>query len=531
MTFVPKSERGHRPSPSSSRRGAPSSSKRVARSTLGPQDRRLIRDHYSGSRVASFRNVTYCHSMDWSRKEDTTRPADLHGEIYADDHRRWEERDLERPSSRRAPAEGPSRTRIDRLWRSEHFVRVTSRKRVNVSPMITWNSLPSELSELVSGVFKAPLPVQAQCIPLSLAGHDIIGLSQTGSGKTLAYVVPLLVAVMTFLAQNEFEPILGPIGVVLVPTHELAEQVREVVGRFASPLGISAVAITGAFSVNDQAMSLKNGFHVVIATPGRLSDIIDSRLMVLSQCNFIAMDEADKMVDKCFGPQIKNILQAAPPQRRLLMFSATMPDSVVSIVEQFFQPNYVTVRVGEVGDAAETIRQVVYYVPKKERKKMMVEKLHAMKTPVLVFANTRESCENIANYLGYNGFRVASIHGGKSQKDRDAVVNAVIEKLIDIVVSTDVLARGIDIEGIQNVVNYEMPTDINVYVHRIGRTGRGGESGVATSFVIPDDTAIMFDLTKMLQRGKFSVPEGILNNPASKSRPLEDQYVDIMPDA
>jgi superfamily II DNA/RNA helicase len=239
--------------------------------------------------------------------------------------------------------------------------------------------------------------------------------------------------------------------------------------------------------------------------------------MVLGRCSSIVIDEADKMIDRSLEPQIQRVLAEAPADRSLMMFSATMPNALLSIVEHYFA-NLVRIRVGAVGDASETIRQVVYYVQKHERKQAFLDNVHRMKPPILVFVNSRDACEDVGNLLGFHGFKVAALHGGKAQKDREAVVNAITDGIIDIVVATDVLARGIDIETVQNVVNFEVPSEISAYVHRIGRTGRAGQSGAATSFVTPEDEAIMYDLTRLLQRNGFAVPEAMLKNPAAQQK-------------
>jgi ATP-dependent RNA helicase DDX23/PRP28 len=344
-----------------------------------------------------------------------------------------------------------------------------------------------------------------------------VGLSQPGTGKTLAYAIPVVVRVLRFLENSKFDPRDGPLAVVLVPTHELADQVAGVVDAICRPLDIVTKVLIGGFSMQEQAQSLGVGFHVLIATPGRLIDALESRLIVLGQCRTVVIDEADKMVDSSFEPQIARLFEELPSERNLMMFSATMPVTILALLEQMF-PNFVRVRIGAVGDASEKITQIVHYVTTKDRKQRFLDSVHVMKAPIIVFVNSREVCDEVANLLAYHGLKVASIHGGKRQKDRDAVVAALVDGIVDIVVATDILSRGIDIEKVQNIVNYEVPADIGTYVHRIGRTGRAGASGTATSFVTPDDQTIMFDLTRLLQRGGFAVPDAMLKDPSSSRR-------------
>jgi ATP-dependent RNA helicase DDX23/PRP28 len=332
----------------------------------------------------------------------------------------------------------------------------------------------------------------------------------------------MLTRILTYVSTTEYDSRDGPLGLVLVPSHELATQVNSVVSPLCDSLGLLSGAIVGGSSIYDQVSVVQKGIHLVIATPGRLNDVINSQYMVIDHCLSVVLDEADKMLDQSFGPEIERILAMVPTGRNFLMFSATMPNSVLSITERFFV-NVVRVRVGNVGDASETIKQIVYYIQKGERKQLFLEHIHRMEPPVLVFVNSRETCEEVGNLLSFHGFRVASLHGGKAQKDRETVVGAITDGIVDIVVATDVLSRGIDIEKVQHVVNFEVPGDINVYVHRIGRTGRAGERGVATSFVTPEDTQIMYDLTRLLQRNGFAVPDAMLKNPASQQRPANDE--------
>lgn len=517
ITFVPKSQR-NKEQPAETRvqpKIGPKKKTVIKSESLTNEDRLEIQSRYSGIRVKTHRNITAPHLEDWSAREDTSRLRRGEQELVIEDT----DEDFSVHRKRGALSNEAQMKRNARLWRSEHDVSLMSRTRVDVPPILEWHTALSGplCAALAQSGFVRPLPVQSQCVALALTGHDVIGLAQTGTGKTLAYVIPILSFVLDYLSKNEFDPVSGPLGIVLVPTHELADQVNSVVDQLGQSLGIASMALVGGFSISDQAVSLRRGAHVIVATPGRLNDVLESHLMVVGNCSVVVMDEADKMVDRSFGPQIEQILTMVPSTRRLMMFSATMPNEVLSIVEKFFQ-NVVRVRVGRVGDAASTIKQIVHYVSKAEKRQAFLEAIHGMKPPIIVFVNSRESCENVANLLGENGFRVSWIHGGKSQKDRDAVVNAIWDGVIDIVVATEVLSRGIDIERVQNVVNYEVPIEISSYVHRIGRTGRAGESGVATSFVTPEDVYIMYDLTRLLQRNNFVVPQGMLNNPASQQR-------------
>ena len=488
-----------------------------------------IHKEYTEEKPKSSRNITYHLAMDWSWKEDTYKGfhTEVKGRHFVQnnlliDHEDTEE-DFMRPSHKPKKDEDDHRIKAPdqiRMWRCDNQVNIKAKMKVPVPPMLDWNDcLESTLVEsILECGFTKPLVIQSAAIPISLSGYDVIGISHPGTGKTLAYVIPLLQHVLTYLRENPtFDATSGPLGIVLVPTHELAVQVNEVIMKVGEFIGIKSKTLTGSFRINDQAIELGRANHIIVATPGKLKDALENNLLTLRYVGYVVIDEADKMVDKSLGPQITTILQEAPQERRLQMYSATMPNEVYVIVQQFFS-KVVQISVGTIGGASETIKQIVHYVPMQKRAETIVRVLHGMKTPIIVFCNSRSSCELCSSILSSSGFRVAMIHGGKSQSERDEIVDSINEDIFDILVSTDVLSRGIDIPNVSNVVNYEVPTNIHTYVHRIGRTGRNGESGVATSIITPNDKEIMYDLRMMLEHGNFAVPEAMAKDPNAKSR-------------
>ena len=503
-----------------------------------------IHQQYTTDKPKSIRNITNPHSMDWSWKEDT----------YKDYHNQYstkklliselsdDEDDFSRPSRKtiyknkeiqeRNEINQINEENIDenkkimtpheiRIWRNDHDVNIKAKMKVPIPPLLQWENPPLQpelIENLHSLGFNNPLVIQSVAIPISIAGYDVIGISHPGTGKTLAYVIPLISSILAFLNEKpDFSEPNSPLGIVLAPTHELASQIKEVIDKLTTNLGIFTKLITGSIRLNEQAIDMGKIYHIIVSTPGRLCDAIESNIVLMHCVNYVVIDEADKMVDKSLGPQITRILEQIPQEKRLQMYSATMPQEIFVIIEQFFK-KYVQISIGRIGEASETVKQVVHYVPRERRNDMICQIVHGMKPPVIVFCNSRESCENCASILGSSGFRVAMIHGGKSQKERDELVERMNEDIFDILVATDVLSRGIDIPNVLNVVNYEIPTDIRTYIHRIGRTGRNGTYGVATSIVTPNDKEIMYDLTKMLQHGNFAVPPEMLKNPNSKSR-------------
>jgi len=495
------------------------------KSEASEHELKRIQDNYLKAKIKSTRNFTYAKSIDWNNREDTYIGYEKSDLMINDERRRRdyeaEDESFMRPSKRRNPdktTEISEATKL-RIWRNDNDVFISSKRRIDAPPMLEWSDpIPTPLIEaLIENEFHKPTVVQAQAISLFFSKFDIVGISQPGTGKTIAYVVPMLTQVYDYLQNDGYDPSYGPLGVVLAPTHELANQIFEVIELLGRPLGIRVKSLISGYSINDQAIELIKGFHILVATPGRLKDTLEGRLIVLERCKMIVIDEADKMIDKSLGPQIEIIVSQTNKSRRLLMFSATMADALLPIVEQYFQ-SLIRLRVGIIGDASETIKQIVHYCDPQDKISLMIEALHSMKSPIIVFTNSRESCEDTAFKIGSAGFRSSMIHGGQTQKEREGVITAIHDGGIDIIVATDILSRGIDIPDVENVINFEMPKYIRDYIHRIGRTGRAGKSGIATSYITHDDASIMYDLRLLLERNNFAVPERLIRNPASSSR-------------
>lgn len=490
---------------------------------------KYIHDLYTEDKERGMRNFTDTRSLNWSWKEDTfQRFRDKIGgknlKIIDPDEQKTKYDEFERPSNRPKKAKQTKSNEMTpreiRLWRNDNQVVYRAKTKIATPPMKEWAAplQPDLIKSLKNLDFQKPLIIQAATIPCSIAGYDIIGLSQPGTGKTLAYVIPLLYYVYNSIENGNLENTFAtPLAIVLVPTHELAVQVQDVINRIGSDLGIKARTLTGNFRLTDQALELSHLNHVLVATPGRLNDAISSHLISLHKVFYVVMDECDKMVDKSLGPQISSVLSNCPPQKRLMMFSATMPHEVLSIVEDFFK-DFITVSVGDIGGASENIKQVVNYCRKENKIDLCLEMMRNMKPPIIVFVNSRDVCEKAASTIHSSGFRCAMIHGGKSQKERDQVVEAIQNNLFDVLVATDVISRGIDIPDVMNIVNLEMPRNIHTYVHRIGRTGRNGKEGTATSFITKEDKEIMYDLASMLRRGNFPIPDAMLKDPSCQHR-------------
>jgi ATP-dependent RNA helicase DDX23/PRP28 len=403
--------------------------------------------------------------------------------------------------------------------------------------------LPWELLEAIHKVgYLRPTPIQMQAIPVACECRDLIGVAETGSGKTAAYMLPLLAYVQKLPPLDDTTAQDGPYAIVLAPSRELILQIEEEAKKFASFTTARVVSVVGGRDAETQAFSLRQGVEVCLATPGRLCDAIDKRHTVLNQCNYIVLDEADKMVDLGFEDYVRRVLLAIPSSnlksenedeilqqelsakagnrkfRVTQMFSATMPPAVERMARQFLRhPSIISV--GDPGHAKKDIDQQLEFISEAKKKKRLEELLVGAEPPIIVFVNQKKAVDVLAKSLDNSGYRVCSIHGGKSQEQREWAMNSFKEGRYDILVATDVAGRGLDIEGVQQVINFDMPKTIEDYTHRIGRTGRAGNKGVAKSFLTPEDSEIFYDLCEFLKGSSQLVPPELANHPAAKFKP------------
>ena len=390
------------------------------------------------------------------------------------------------------------------------------------NPMRSWaeSGLPKRLLDVVDLVgYTEPSAVQRAAIPIALQSRDLIGVAVTGSGKTAAFLLPLLVYISELPALNELTKNDGPYAVILAPTRELAQQIEIEARKFATPLGFTCVSIVGGHSLEEQAYNLRDGAEIIIATPGRLVDCIERRVLVLGQCCYIIMDEADRMIDLGFEEPVNKILDALPVAnmkpdseeaedalvmsqhlggkdryRQTMMYTATMPSAVERIARKYLRrPAIVTI--GNVGEAVETVEQRVEFVTGEDkRKKRLLEILSSreFQPPVIVFVNIKRNCDAVARDIKHSGFSSVTLHGSKTQEQREAALASVRNGATDVLVATDLAGRGIDVPDVSLVVNFNMATNIESYTHRIGRTGRAGKSGVAITFLGNEDSDVMY---------------------------------------
>jgi ATP-dependent RNA helicase RhlE len=347
---------------------------------------------------------------------------------------------------------------------------------------------PDLLDALEQRGFEKTTPIQSAVLPYALEGRDVIGCAETGTGKTAAYLLPIL----SRLLRENREGYQAPRGVtralILAPTRELATQIDDEVQGFAYHAPVSSVAVYGGVAMGPQERALKAGVDIVVATPGRLLDHMRSQVGDFSNLEVFVLDEADRMMDMGFWPDVRRIAEALPPStsRQTMLFSATMPEEVMRFADAL-APKAVFVQVGSRRGPAQTISHEARVLPAREKATFLAKYLRRVHEPAIVFVNTKIGCDRLARQLASSGLRAAAIHADRSQKDRTAVIEAFRAGRIKVLVATDVAARGLDIESVGLIVNYEVPRGLDSYVHRVGRTGRNETTGHALTLADPHE--------------------------------------------
>ncbi|ORZ12062.1 P-loop containing nucleoside triphosphate hydrolase protein [Lobosporangium transversale] len=375
---------------------------------------------------------------------------------------------------------------------------------------------------------KMPTPIQMQGLPVALSGRDMIGIAFTGSGKTLSFTLPL---VMRALEEETKMPLAkgeGPIGMVVCPSRELARQTYEGFMALADMLhkgGYAQIKILlcmGGINMQDQASLFHGGIHVVVATPGRLQDMLAKKKFNLDLCTYMCMDEADRMLDMGFEEEVRTILSYFKHQRQTILYSATMPKKIQDFARSaLVKP--VVVNVGRAGAANLDVIQEVEYVKQEAKIVYLLECLQKTPPPVLIFAENKNDVDDIQEYLLLKGVEAVSIHGSKTQEEREYAINAFKSYQKDVLVATDVASKGLDFAEIHHVILFDMPKEIEDYVHRIGRTGRSGKTGIATTFInMNSSEQILLDLKHLLKEAKQRVPPVLeaLEDPTEKYKDM-----------
>ena len=343
--------------------------------------------------------------------------------------------------------------------------------------------------------YEEPTPVQLAAIPPLLQGRDVLAQAATGTGKTAAFALPLLSRL-----TPDANPRVRTAALILVPTRELAMQVAEAVHRYGKPLHVQALSVYGGSSIENQIRAIKRGVDVVIATPGRALDLIRRKALNLSAVKTVVLDEADEMLDMGFAEDLEAILEAVPKVRQTALFSATLPPRIASIARrQLNDPVTITIDRDVVPDGeAALVRQTAYMVPRAHKMAALARVLDLEQpTSAIVFCRTRTEVDELSEKLAARGMRADSLHGGMSQDQRDRVMQKFRSRKSDLLIATDVAARGLDIKHVSHVVNFDVPADAEAYVHRIGRTGRAGREGVAITLAEPREHRLLRNIERM----------------------------------
>jgi len=345
--------------------------------------------------------------------------------------------------------------------------------------------------------YTVPTPIQQQSIPHVLAGKDIFGCAQTGTGKTAAFALPILQLLDSKKQQN---PSRHTKALILAPTRELVSQISENFLAYGKNLGISHCIIFGGVSQNSQVNNLRRGVDVIVATPGRLLDLMNQGHVKLGNIEHFVLDEADRMLDMGFINDIKKIIAKIPTKRQTLFFSATAAPAIMKLANTILN-NPVSVAVSPVSSTATLVEQSVYYV-KKENKRGLLKHVLANNNieHALVFTRTKHGADKVVKDLATQGISAAAIHGNKSQGAREKALKGFKNRSIRILVATDIASRGIDVDKLTHVINYEIPEQAETYVHRIGRTGRAGASGIAMSFCAREEMSYLKDINKLIKK-------------------------------
>jgi ATP-dependent RNA helicase RhlE len=387
---------------------------------------------------------------------------------------------------------------------------------------------PQILKALTEAGYVTPTPIQAQAIPLALEGHDLMAGAQTGTGKTAAFALPMLQKLLPH-ASASTSPAKHPVrALILVPTRELAVQVEESVKAYAKHTSLRSLVVYGGVDIKTQTPHLKTGVEILVATPGRLLDHIEQKTVQLNQVQMLVLDEADRMLDMGFMPALKRILALLPRQRQSLMFSATFSNEIKKLSEDFM--NYPTlIEVARSNASAENITQKVYLVEQSGKHQLLAQLLRGDDAKqVIVFTKTKLTASRLAKQLQREGVSADAIHGDKSQLERMQALDAFKQGRVAVLIATDVAARGLDIDSLPMVINYEIPHAAEDYVHRIGRTGRAGASGTAISLVSPEEEKYLLEIEKLIkkeiQKERVDMPEPDARSHRAEPRERSREY-------
>jgi superfamily II DNA/RNA helicase len=385
----------------------------------------------------------------------------------------------------------------------ESFAGVDGAEPATAAPSLTFSSVgldPTLQRAVADQGYTVMTPIQAKAIPYVLAGRDIMGAAQTGTGKTAAFSLPLLHKMLPH-ANSSMSPARHPVrALVIAPTRELADQVAANIKGYAAHSKLRVAVVYGGIDMKPQTLELKTGVEVLVATPGRLLDHIEAKNCVLNQVEYVVLDEADRMLDIGFLPDLQRILSYLPKQRQTLLFSATFSPEIRRLAESYLQ-DPLMVEVARPNATATNVEQRFYSVATEDKRRAVLKLLKERAiTQALVFVNSKLGCARLARSFERDGLRTNALHGDKSQDERLKALDAFKAGTVDVLVATDVAARGLDIVDLPAVFNFDVPFNAEDYVHRIGRTGRAGASGLAVTLVSRDDARLVSDIEKLIKK-------------------------------
>ncbi|MFA5928468.1 MAG: DEAD/DEAH box helicase [Candidatus Margulisiibacteriota bacterium] len=359
----------------------------------------------------------------------------------------------------------------------------------NSKPSFSDLGLSKPILDLLAKMkFTTPTPIQNKAIPMALSGKDVVGIAQTGTGKTLAFGLPMI----QILSQG------NGMGLILVPTRELAMQVEEALAPIARAFQIRTAVIIGGASMHHQIQAIKRNPRIIVATPGRLIDHLEQRTIMLFDVKLLVLDEADRMLDMGFAPQIKRVLQTVPAKRQTMLFSATMPGDIVQIATKHMQLP-INIEVTPPGTTADNVTQELFIVSKSNKKVLLEKVLQKYTGTVLLFTRTKYEAKNLNRHLQMAGHKSAEIHSNRSLGQRKEALEGFKSGYYRILIATDIASRGIDVNNIELVINYDLPDEAGNYIHRIGRTARAGREGHAISFATPDQGLNIRDIERLIR--------------------------------
>ncbi len=361
-------------------------------------------------------------------------------------------------------------------------------------PFTSLGLVPELVRAVAEEGYERPTPIQQEAIPLALAGRDLIGSAQTGTGKTAAFILPILQRLARGGAARTLR------ALILVPTRELAEQVLQSARAYGRHIDLTAAAVYGGVGMEPQTRALKHGADIVVATPGRLLDHMERGHVDYSRLEVLVLDEADRMLDMGFAPDVRRILAALPDERQTMLFSATVSAEVDELARTALA-GHASVEIGRRAQPADGIEHVIVAADKVRKRDVLARILQAKPAgQTLIFTRTKYGADKLATFLRREGIPANAIHGNKAQSHRQRTLAAFREGTADVLVATDIAARGIDVDGIRMVVNYDVPNDPEIYVHRVGRTARAGAQGLALTLISPDEWLLMGDIEKLIGR-------------------------------